>query len=467
VSPNLNGLAPGTYSGEVILTGSGTGAGTGSGNTMVVFAFANVYGGVQLGDEDDFLRFSARAGDSAPPAQMVAVILQCFYTGCPAGGVPTSIPLAASVSTSDGGNWLIAVPASNSVSVTVNPAGLAPGNYFGAITLTSSTASGATGIPVLFTVWSGSVPALSAIPSSFFSLWPLGASVSTNFCVSAGSSAATIAAQASTLDGSDWLTVTLTDPVTYTCGLIAALDGSNLAPGTYHGNIVVTIPDQSLTIPVTLVVLPPSLPPLIGSVVNGASAIQGPVAPGQIVSIFGVGIGPLATYPAPAQVLFDQAPAGLLYTSTGQINAVVPFGVAGNSMTNVQVLYGGQSTAWTIPVAAASPAIFTLDSSGQGAAAVLNQDNSVNSPTNPAARGSVIQIFGTGVDPLKASAPVSVTIGGVSAVVEYAGPAPGTSGELYQVNALVPIGVAPGAAVPIVSSVGSFQSQPGVTVAVE
>jgi len=116
-------------------------------------------------------------------------------------------------------------------------------------------------------------------------------------------------------------------------------------------------------------------------------------------------------------------------------------------------------------VAEASPAIFTLDSSGQGAAAVLNRDNSVNGPGNPAARGSVIQIFGTGVD-MRNTPPVGVTIGGVGASVEYAGPAPGAAG-LFQVNAAVPAGVTPGSAVPIFFSAGSLQSQSGVTVSVE
>ncbi|MGO9258028.1 MAG: BACON domain-containing protein [Bryobacteraceae bacterium] len=460
VSANLSGLAPGRYAGEVILTGSG--------DTVVIAALATVYGGVQLADQEEPMQFSVRAGDPAPPAQVATVTPECLYSGCPASGVPASIPFAASVTTSSGENWLAAVPASDSVSVTVNPAGLAPGTYIGAVTLTSSAAYGPTQFPVILTVWSEPAPALSASLPGLVGMWQQGQQgpvVPNMICVSAGSFPVAITALASTLDGGNWLSVTVPDPVTYTC-LEVAMDGSNLALGTYSGNIVVTIPGQSLTIPVTLVVFPFPERPLLGSVVNGASAVQGSVAPGEIATIFGVGIGPQSPNSPPTQVFFDQTPATLIYASPSQVNAVVPSQVAGNPIVNVQVMNDGQSTAWTIPVAAASPAIFTLDSSGQGPAAVLNQDNSVNSPANPAARGSVIQIFGTGVG-VQNSAPVSVTIGGVSAFVEYAGPAPGAVSGLFQVNAVVAAGVTPGPAVPITFSVGSFQSQSGVTVAVQ
>jgi len=291
------------------------------------------------------------------------------------------------------------------------------------------------------------------------------APITQTFCVSAGSYEIPWTAQASTQSGGNWLTVTPSTPATYTCGPQATPDGSQLAPGTYNGSIVVTMAGQSLTIPVTLVVLPPATPPFIGSVVNSASAIEEPVAPGEIVSIFGVGLAQPETNPAPFEVLFDATVATPLYTSYGQINVVVPHTVSGQTLTNVQVIFEGQSAAWTLPVAGASPAIFTLDSSGLGAGAILNQDNSVNTPGNPAARGSVIQIFGTGVGSLN-TAPVSVTIGAASAFVEYAGPAPDAAG-LYQINAVVPAGVPSGATVPILFSVGSLSSQSGVTVAVQ
>jgi uncharacterized protein (TIGR03437 family) len=64
----------------------------------------------------------------------------------------------------------------------------------------------------------------------------------------------------------------------------------------------------------------------------------------------------------------------------------------------VQLSFNGAiSQVWSLPVAPAAPGIFTQDSTGAGQAAVLNQNNSMNGPSQPAAGGSVIQIFATGI----------------------------------------------------------------------
>jgi adhesin/invasin len=54
--------------------------------------------------------------------------------------------------------------------------------------------------------------------------------------------------------------------------------------------------------------------------------------------------------------------------------------------------------------------------------------------------------------------PVVVTIGGMDAAVSFAGLTPGFAG-LYQVNAVVPQGVASGNSVPLALSVGGQVSQ--------
>jgi hypothetical protein len=112
----------------------------------------------------------------------------------------------------------------------------------------------------------------------------------------------------------------------------------------------------------------------------------------------------------------------------------------------------------------------------------LNQDNSVNSASKPAARGSIIQIYATGegqTSPIGVTASVTgtdlktpvlqvkVSIGGQDAVVQYAGSAGGAVAGLLQVNAVVPQAVSPGAAVPISVSVGGVSSQSGATIAVQ
>jgi uncharacterized protein (TIGR03437 family) len=63
--------------------------------------------------------------------------------------------------------------------------------------------------------------------------------------------------------------------------------------------------------------------------------------------------------------------------------------------------------------------------------------------------------------------PVAVTIGGVPATVSYSGAAPTQIAGLTQINAQVPAGVTPGTKVPVVVTIGTWQSQSGVTMAVQ
>ncbi len=237
--------------------------------------------------------------------------------------------------------------------------------------------------------------------------------------------------------------------------------------------------------------------PTLASVVNGATFQAGPVAPGEIVSLFGSAIGP----PTPAslaltnprlvansleglQVLFDGVPAPLLYASAGQVNVVVPFSVAGQSVTQVQVEYlGVLSNTLPLQVATTEPGIFSIAGSGQGQGAILNaRDGSVNSALNPALRGDWVSIFATGagvttpasVDGILASAPlpvpnapVSVTIGGLTCVLNYQGAAPGLVSGVLQVNAQVPAGLSPGSAVPVQLRIGTVTSTEPITLAVQ
>ncbi len=137
----------------------------------------------------------------------------------------------------------------------------------------------------------------------------------------------------------------------------------------------------------------------------------------------------------------------------------------------------------TLQVAATAPGVFSITGSGQGPGAILNaRDGSVNSALNPAARGDWVSIFATGagvttpagVDGIVASAPlpvpnanVTVTIGGLPCEVNFDGAAPGLVTGVLQINAQVPAGLAPGSAVPVQISIGSANSLPAVTVAVQ
>ncbi len=237
-------------------------------------------------------------------------------------------------------------------------------------------------------------------------------------------------------------------------------------------------------------------------VVNAAGYQGGAVSPGEILAIYGVGYGYGPANPVNYQlnasgmfptnlggveVLFDGVPAPLSYAQAGQVNAVVPFEVATEQQTVIQYQYNPGcgavvSNQATMPVVAAVPAIFALNASGSGPGAILNQDSSVNGASNPEAAGRVIQIFGTGGGAVVGGAedgalappvigslvtqPVTATIGGVTAQVDYAGPAPGLVNGAIQVNLTIPPGLTPGPH-PVVIAVGTAQSQAGITVAVK
>jgi len=250
---------------------------------------------------------------------------------------------------------------------------------------------------------------------------------------------------------------------------------SNVA-GTSPGGIpaAITGSDGAVTIAGTIV---QSVPLQIAGVLNAASFVSGPLAPGEIFTLVGSNIGSTS-----AVVSFDGFAASLFYTASNQINGMTPYELAGRSVTRLEITTGGQVISdLVVPVAPQAPAIFVLDGSGAGQGAILNQDSTVNSPSSPAARGTIVALFATGSGltnpagadgliagtvPFKPVLPVSVQIGGIDAEVLYAGTAPGLTTGVLQVNCRVPENVAPGYAVSLVLTVGTVSS-PGVTLAVQ
>jgi len=192
------------------------------------------------------------------------------------------------------------------------------------------------------------------------------------------------------------------------------------------------------------------------TIVNSATLAPGPIAPGEIISIFGAGFDPNQT-----QLLFDGKPTTIFYAGTAQINALAPTDLAPNSITDIGIMVNGAKVAdVSSQVVSAAPGLFTT---GTGQAAAVNEDGTLNSESNPAARGSIVLIYATG----QGQAPnnVSLKIGQYIAELLYAGPAPGFPG-LMQINAKVPGGFLPPGVQPVVLTVGSAVSQDGVTIAV-
>lgn len=215
--------------------------------------------------------------------------------------------------------------------------------------------------------------------------------------------------------------------------------------------------------------------PLLASVANAASFAfgyaspypEGAVAPGEIVTIFGSGFG---EQPA---VNFDQYPAPVILANDCQINAVVPFELEAGLNTFVTVQSAEQTLGPVrLPVSPAAPGIFTINQTGSGQGAILNQDGTVNSASNPASRGSIVSVYMTGAGPLfplikdgslgpltppfpAPGAAIAATIDNLPATVLFAGQAPGLIAGATQVNLQVPENVAPGAA-PIAISAGGY-----------
>ena len=211
----------------------------------------------------------------------------------------------------------------------------------------------------------------------------------------------------------------------------------------------------------------------VSAVTNAASNLAGPVAPGELVVLYGNGLGGVR------KVLFNGVAGPVLYATPGQVGAVAPYAVAGGSQQVVVESAGTASAPVAVAVAPTAPGVFTADRSGRGQAAAVNQDGTQNGAANPAAGGSVLSLYATGegqtfpagLDGKLAAAPlpqpvaaVTVAIGGVAAEVSYAGGAPGLIAGVMQVNVVVPAGVS--GTVPVVLTVGGVDSQDGVTVAV-
>jgi uncharacterized protein (TIGR03437 family) len=248
----------------------------------------------------------------------------------------------------------------------------------------------------------------------------------------------------------------------------------------------------------------PGQPPraYAGCVVNAAAySEQNTLSPGEIVTIFGSGMGPrngvsfqLENGRVPAalagtRVLVDGQPIPILYASYWQVNAIIPYHLPVGRFSRFQIESdtGSGNELALEPSRTSGLAAFTLDGSGMGPAAALNQDGTLNSPQHPAKPGSVIMLFGTGggvtnppstageVTPLelrRIQAGVEVWLPNRFPLrVEFAGAAPGLLSGVTQINVRLPEVVPdtaghPRSAIPIsVSSAGSFPAT--ATIAVE
>jgi uncharacterized protein (TIGR03118 family) len=243
-------------------------------------------------------------------------------------------------------------------------------------------------------------------------------------------------------------------------------------------------------------------PAAIKQVLSAASFTAGSVAPGELVTILGqsVGLSPSVAAVIPtsgflgtqlqqpgttftARVTVNGINAPLIYSNGNQTSVQVPYAVAGLPSADFVITANGQTTdKFTVPVVPTAPGLFTSNVTGSGQVVAFNQDGTLNSTANAAAKGSFIQLYATGegvVNPngidgfvqsgyvrVPAGA-VSVSIGGsASSPATFAGSIPGLLTGLTLVEAQIPAATATGA-VPVVLTIAGASSPAGATISVK
>ncbi len=295
-----------------------------------------------------------------------------------------------------------------------------------------------------------------------------------------------------TTPGCAWSTLNLPSWIT--------VSGPNSGSGS--GTITLAVspnsgPSRSAQVSVAGILITVSQPPVsslltLNAAVNAAN-FSPSVAPGSLASAFGAfpfanpagaSSFPIPTVLAGLSLQFTGAPPSPLFYANGtQVNLQVPWELAGLTQAALTPAVNGQTgQSLAVNLVAYAPAIFSVNSSGTGQGAILDQNYHLVDSTHPAIPGvTVLQIFCTGLGsvtnqpatgapspsnpPATTTTVPTVTIGATPAHVEFSGLAPGFVG-LYQVNALVPSGAPSGNSVPVSLSIGGVTSN-AVTIAVQ
>ena len=244
-----------------------------------------------------------------------------------------------------------------------------------------------------------------------------------------------------------------------------------LINGYIDGNTIV--PDNFVLV-TSVVVLPVPIQTGVLNSASAAAAIQNGIAPGELLTIYGrdsyaslgpsTGVSfssntnPLSSTLGNTQVFFNNIAGTMLYSSSGQVNVVAPYEIAGASEVTVVVEYNGVQSAPLVyrPVPVA-PGIFTINGD---AAIVRYGDNAIINTSTPASPGDILQLFGEGAGvsspalgdgmivgstlPYPAATTTLLIDGTTVVQPTYAGGAPGDVNGVLQVNFVVPQGLKPG-----------------------
>lgn len=381
-------------------------------------AFQPVYGGAGDG-------FLAKISDSTPISQSPITIApqRIAFQYVQGGSLPSpqSVVVAGtSFTASTANSWLVTTSTtSGNLLISVLPSSLGPGTYNGTVRLTPLAGTAAI-VDVTLLVLAPPPLLASVEPSTV----PVGSDDTTITIHGSGFAANSIVQ----VDGLSWMTT----PVQFVNAstLVFSMPAAYFLDAYTH-TVAVQNPQAALSAVLSLSVGVPAPSFTSASVVNAGSFAGGPVAPGEIVTIFGTNLA--------GNVTFDNIPATIVYTSTNQISATVPYLIIGPK-TSLQV---GTSVPVSLDVAASAPGIFAAVSNGDG----------------------TLTLYATGCGALSHDAlpvcqlPVLAMINGESAQVLYAGIAPGLVQGANQINLVIPADIATGP-ITIVLTAGTASSKP-------
>ncbi|MGH9662460.1 MAG: BACON domain-containing protein, partial [Bryobacteraceae bacterium] len=483
VTANGASLSPGTYFGFITVVAPG------AANSPQAFQVTlTIVNPQTITVTPTSMSFTATAGGGSPSSQ----VLQISTSGGTA-------PYTLTVTTQQSSGWLTALPLNGNtpatVNISVNHAGLSAGTYTGTIAV---TVAGGTNSPLSVPVTLVVSPqfTLSATPSSLAFTFTQAGPTPNAQTISATSTGGPVQLNVTALSNGNWLAVSPSSgatPVT----LNVSVNPTGLAIGNYTGTLTLT-PSATgvsvITVNVTLAVLAPVFTPTINRITNSGSDLDTSMAGGLIVTAKGVDLGPASgvvagpsggRYPTTlggTRVLAEGVASIVLFARNNQVNFIIPYSLSNRATIRIVIEYNGvRSNQVELRVDASAPGVFTVDSSGRGQGAILNQNARVNGLEGGAPRDTIVSIYMTGGGQLSPSGedgvviglplpvllggPVVVTIGGVEVPVFYAGPAPGLVSGAIQVNAHI-LPTVPTGNVEVRVRIGNATSQPGVTMLV-
>jgi hypothetical protein len=486
---NTAGMAPGIYNGGVTVT---DGSGNSSTSTIVltVTPAAPVLSVSQTG-----LTFNAVSGSGNPPSQKFSVL----NTGT------GSANWTATVSTASGGSWLSIGPSSGAastgqagspVTVTASPAGLAAGQYYGSVAVSSPGASNTQSITVLLNVGAaGSTSGIAVSSGAAVLVGAAGSSATQSSSISVfnpNSAALAYTSSVTTAGEAGWLTVSPSSG-SFSSGantLTLQANDALLAPGVQSGTVTLTF-SGGMTATVTAVAIATGGNSSSAHFSGSPNAIQSACAGGKATYTVLAIAQPLSS--ASAQPGVAQPVRALLFDDCGNpvsSNAAVTLSFAGTgaSVDPASALQSTGNGVWEgtwVPEYPSSAETLTVSASATGLQPSAAQIPVSSGPLNPtgagaptgvvnAAReaaatpqvvspGEYIAIYGSqfaaGAPVVANTAPFTASLNGIQVFIGNQ-PAPLYYAAPGQIDALVPINLAPGAADQLVIARGTTLSVP-------